>query len=92
MESIIVYDKGIQCDGLFDFSDGRFSVFDPVRILSFLIKELEHLVKDDEASKILTDMEQVLLRLAMEPTKPLTVVCLLIIVGNIMLEILDIKI
>ncbi|XP_017767428.1 PREDICTED: uncharacterized protein LOC108556027 [Eufriesea mexicana] len=74
VESIIVYDKGVQCDGLFDYSDDRFSVFNPVRTLSFLIKELEHLVKDDKANKILTDMEQALLRVAVEPSKPVVVV------------------
>lgn len=65
VESVIVIDKGVQCDALFD-PDDRFGVFNPVRALSFLIKELEHLVKDDKASKILTNMEQVLFRIPIE--------------------------
>ncbi|CAK9816939.1 hypothetical protein ANTPLA_LOCUS9178 [Anthophora plagiata] len=70
MESVIVYDKGVQCGGISDESDDRFGVFNPVRTLSFLIKELEHLVKDDKANKILNNMEQVLFRIPVEPGKP----------------------
>ncbi|XP_076685283.1 uncharacterized protein LOC143377640 [Andrena cerasifolii] len=69
VESIIVYDKGVQYGGIFDCSDDRFGAFNPVRTLGFLMKELEHLVKDDKASKILTDMEQVLHRILAEPGK-----------------------
>lgn len=69
VESIIVYDKGVQCDGILEYFDDRFGVFNPVRTLHFLIKELEHLVKDDKANKILTNMEQALLRISMEPDK-----------------------
>ncbi|XP_017882252.1 uncharacterized protein LOC108626209 [Ceratina calcarata] len=65
VESVIVIDKGVQCDVLFD-PDDRFGVYNPVRTLSFLIKELEHLVKDDKASKILINMEQALFRIPIE--------------------------
>lgn len=76
-ESVIVYDQGVQCGGIFDYSDNRFGVFNPVRTLSFLMKELEHLVKDDKANKILSDMEQILFRIPVEPGKPPIIVCLL---------------
>lgn len=92
VESIIVYDKGVQCDGILDYFDDRFGVFNPVRTLHFLIKELEHLVKDDKANKILTNMEQALLRISMEPGKPPIVVCLLKIIKKIISKILCIKI
>lgn len=77
VESIIVHDKGVQYGGIFDCSDDRFGAFNPVRTLGFLMKELEHLVKDDKASKILTDMEQVLHRILAEPGKSHFVVRLL---------------
>lgn len=77
MESVIVYDRGVQCDGISDYSDDKFGVFNPVHTLHFLIKELEHLVKDDKANKILADMEQVVFRIPIEPSKPPIVVCLL---------------
>ncbi|XP_076176038.1 uncharacterized protein LOC143151091 isoform X2 [Ptiloglossa arizonensis] len=69
VESILVLDRGVQCGGIFDCSDDRFGAFNPVRTLGFLMKELEHLIKDDKASKILTDMEQALLRIPTEPGK-----------------------
>lgn len=77
MESVVVYDKGIQCDGICDYSDDKFGVFNPVRTLNFLIKELVHLVKDDKANEILANMEQALVRIPMEPSKSSIVVCLL---------------
>lgn len=86
VESIIVYDKGVQCDGILDYFDDRFGVFNPVRTLHFLIKELEHLVKDDKANKILTNMEQALLRISMEPDK-LPMVCLLKMIKKVILKI-----
>ncbi|XP_031825840.1 uncharacterized protein LOC116424057 [Nomia melanderi] len=70
VDSILVYDRGAQCGGIFDSNDDRFGAFNPVRTLGFLMKELEDLVKDDKASKILTDMEQVLLRISTEFEKP----------------------
>ncbi|KAG7205397.1 hypothetical protein KM043_007391 [Ampulex compressa] len=66
MESILVLDRAVQCGGIFEHSDDRFGVFNPVRTLGFLMKELEDLVKDEKSSKILTDMEQVLLRIPTE--------------------------
>ncbi|XP_043255976.1 uncharacterized protein LOC122399386 isoform X1 [Colletes gigas] len=69
VESILVLDRGVQCGGIFDCSDDRFGAFNPVRTLGFLMKELEHSVKDDKASKILTDMEQALLRIPTESGK-----------------------
>lgn len=80
VESILVLDRGVQCGGIFDCSDDRFGAFNPVRTLGFLMKELEHLIKDDKASKILTDMEQALLRIPTEPGKTSFVVYLLEIV------------
>ncbi|XP_043591312.1 uncharacterized protein LOC122571522 isoform X2 [Bombus pyrosoma] len=70
VESVIVYDRGVQCDGVSDYSDDKFGVFNPVHTLHFLIKELEHLVKDDKANKILADMEQVVFRIPIESSKP----------------------
>ncbi|XP_043512267.1 golgin subfamily A member 4-like isoform X1 [Frieseomelitta varia] len=69
VESVVVYDKGIQCDGIYDYSDDKFGVFNPVRTLNFLIKELVHLVKDDKANEILANMEQALVRISMEPNR-----------------------
>ncbi|KAK9305979.1 hypothetical protein QLX08_003212 [Tetragonisca angustula] len=66
VESVVVYDKGIQCDGICDYADDKFGVFNPVRTLNFLIKELVHLVKDDKANEILANMEQALARIPME--------------------------
>lgn len=70
MESIVVVDRAVQCGGIFDCSNDRFGVFNPVRTLGFLMKELEGLVRDDGSSKILSDMEQALLRIPTEPGKP----------------------
>ncbi|KAK1132397.1 hypothetical protein K0M31_016505 [Melipona bicolor] len=67
VESVVVYDKGIQCDGICDYFDDKFGVFNPVRTLNFLIKELVHLVKDDKANEILANMKQALVRIPMEP-------------------------
>ncbi|XP_076662463.1 uncharacterized protein LOC143365802 isoform X2 [Halictus rubicundus] len=64
-KSVLVMDRRVQCSGIFDSID-RYGAFNPVRTLGFLMKELEDLVKDEKASKILTDMEQVLLRLSAE--------------------------
>ncbi|KZC07398.1 hypothetical protein WN55_09390 [Dufourea novaeangliae] len=74
VESILVIDRGVQCGGIFDSTDDRFGVFNPIRTLGFLMKELEDLVNDDKASKILTDMEQVLLRISAESGKSLIMV------------------
>ncbi|KAK2576295.1 hypothetical protein KPH14_005660 [Odynerus spinipes] len=68
-ESILVVDKEIQCDDIFDRTNDKFSVFNPVRTLGFLMKELQHLVKDEKSSKILSNMQQALLRIPMEPVK-----------------------
>ncbi|CAL7943201.1 unnamed protein product [Xylocopa violacea] len=68
-DSILVCDKYIQCDRIYDYYDERFGVFNPVRTLSFLVKELAHMVKDDKANKILTDVEQVLLRIPLDCSK-----------------------
>ncbi|XP_053980530.1 uncharacterized protein LOC128877334 [Hylaeus volcanicus] len=69
VDSILVVDRGVQCGGIFDCSDDRFGACNPVRTLGFLMKELEHLIKDDKASKIFTDMEQALLRIPAESGK-----------------------
>nr|XP_033325845.1 uncharacterized protein LOC117220210 isoform X1 [Megalopta genalis]XP_033325846.1 uncharacterized protein LOC117220210 isoform X1 [Megalopta genalis] len=66
VNSILVLDKGVQCGGIFDSIDDRYKTFNPVRILGFLMKELEHLVKGEKASKILSNMEQLLLRISEE--------------------------
>ncbi|XP_044009327.1 uncharacterized protein LOC122853123 isoform X2 [Aphidius gifuensis] len=68
-QPITVFDKGIQCGGIFDYSSGNLSIFNPVRTLGFLMKELELYVHDDKANKILTEMEQALLRIPTEPGK-----------------------
>ncbi|XP_046623078.1 uncharacterized protein LOC124306424 isoform X1 [Neodiprion virginianus] len=70
MESIVVVDRAVQCGGIFDCSNDRFGVFNPVRTLGFLMKELEGLVRDERSSKILSEMEQALLRIPTEPGKP----------------------
>lgn len=70
MESILVVDRAVQCGGIFDGSNDRFGVFNPVRTLGFLMKELEGLVRDDRSSKILSEMENALLRIPPEPGKP----------------------
>ncbi|XP_076247755.1 uncharacterized protein LOC143187406 isoform X2 [Calliopsis andreniformis] len=69
VESITVFDKATQCGGIFDCSDDRFGALNPVRTLNFLMKELEHLIKDEKASKIFADMEQLLFRIPMESGK-----------------------
>lgn len=68
-QPITVFDKGIQCGGLFDYSSGNLGIFNPVRTLGFLMKELELYVHDDKANKILTEMEQALLRIPTVPGK-----------------------
>ncbi|XP_048507527.1 uncharacterized protein LOC105693917 isoform X2 [Athalia rosae] len=70
MESIVVVDRAVQCGGIFDCSNDRFGVFNPVRTLGFLMKELEGLAKDERSSKILSEMEQALFRIPTEPGKP----------------------
>lgn len=68
-ESILVVDRKIQCDGIFDCANDKFSFFNPVRTLGFLMKELKHLIKDERSSEILANMEQVLYRIPTESTK-----------------------
>lgn len=68
-QPITVFDKGIQCGGIFDCSSGSLSLFNPVRTLGFLMKELERYVYDEKANKILTEMEQALMRIPTEPGK-----------------------
>ncbi|XP_078040012.1 uncharacterized protein LOC144471637 isoform X2 [Augochlora pura] len=64
VNSILVFDRSVQCSGIFDSIDDRYSALNPIRTLGFLMKELEHLVKDEKASKIFTDIEQLLLRIS----------------------------
>ncbi|KAF7392805.1 hypothetical protein HZH66_008638 [Vespula vulgaris] len=66
---ISVLDKGIQCDRIFDSSNDKFSDFNPVRTLRFLMKELKDLIKDEKSCKILTKMEQALFRIPAELKK-----------------------
>lgn len=70
-KSVLVIDRSIQCSGIFDSID-RYGAFNPVRTLGFLMKELEDSIKDDQASKILTHMEQVLLKLSADSGKSFT--------------------
>lgn len=65
-KSIVVVDRGIQCDRIFDSSDDKFSDFNPVRTLKFLMKELKDLIKDEKSCNILTKMEQTLVRILAE--------------------------
>ncbi|XP_076281617.1 uncharacterized protein LOC143209611 isoform X1 [Lasioglossum baleicum] len=70
-KSVLVIDRSIQCSGIFDSID-RYGAFNPVRTLGFLMKELEDSIKDDQGSKILTHMEQVLLKLSADSGKSFT--------------------
>ncbi|XP_046825660.1 uncharacterized protein LOC124427145 isoform X1 [Vespa crabro] len=65
-KSIVVVDKGIQCDRIFDSSNDKFNDFNPVRTLKFLMKELKDLIKDEKSCKILMKMEQTLFRIPAE--------------------------
>ncbi|XP_015585627.1 uncharacterized protein LOC107263205 [Cephus cinctus] len=66
-EYVIVVDRAVQCNGIIDNAKNQFSVFDSVRTLGFFMKELEDLISDEKASKILTDMKQTILRISTDP-------------------------
>ncbi|XP_072766101.1 uncharacterized protein [Anoplolepis gracilipes] len=61
---VLVQDRGVQCPEI-SKNTNRFHVFNPVRTLSFLMKELKDLVikKDDRICEIFTEMENVLFRI-----------------------------
>ncbi|XP_034941291.1 putative WEB family protein At1g65010, chloroplastic isoform X2 [Chelonus insularis] len=65
-EAVIVYDKAVQCGGIFDGTNENFRRLNPVRALAFLMKELEHAIEGEKASNILTEMQQALLRIPIE--------------------------
>lgn len=69
-ESIIVVDKGVQCGGIFDESSNSFGLLNPVRALGVLMKELEGLIGDKKTRRLLSQMEQALLRIPVEPGTP----------------------
>ncbi|KAK0083164.1 hypothetical protein PV325_009222 [Microctonus aethiopoides] len=66
IESVIVTDKSVQCGGIFDKSNESLGEFNPVRTLAFLMKEMESLINDERMSKILTQMEQALIRIPID--------------------------
>lgn len=66
IESVIVTDKSVQCGGIFDKSNESLGEFNPVRTLAFLMKEMESLINDEKMSKILTQMEQALIRIPID--------------------------
>ncbi|XP_043273445.1 uncharacterized protein [Venturia canescens] len=69
LESVEVTDRGVQCGGIFDCSNDRLGIYNPVRVLGILMQEMEGLVRDERSSKILTEMEQALLRIPKDPGK-----------------------
>ncbi|KAK0181990.1 hypothetical protein PV327_000165 [Microctonus hyperodae] len=66
IESVIVMDKSVQCGGIFDKSNESLGEFNPIRTLAFLMKEMESLINDERMSKILTQMEQALIRIPID--------------------------
>ncbi|XP_023289714.1 uncharacterized protein LOC105695118 isoform X2 [Orussus abietinus] len=71
-EALIVVDRGIQCGRVSDCQNDRYGVFNPVRTLEILMKELERLIGNEKTSKILADMQQALLWIPIDQGKPAT--------------------
>ncbi|RLU16278.1 hypothetical protein DMN91_012038 [Ooceraea biroi] len=68
---VLVQDRAIQHPDMADSAD-RFAEFNPVRTLSFLIKELKDLVKNDKRTcEIFTEMERILSKMPVDSGRPL---------------------
>lgn len=70
---VYVQDRAVQCPEV-NTNANIFAEFNPIHTLNFLMKELKNLVmdKDDKICKICTQMEQALLRISVNPAKPLS--------------------
>ncbi|XP_043493410.1 uncharacterized protein LOC122518504 isoform X2 [Polistes fuscatus] len=71
-KSVLVIDREVQCGGIFDSSYDKYNIFNPVRTLGFLMKELEYSINDEKSSEILREMEQTLIRIPVELKKSTT--------------------
>ncbi|XP_066586315.1 putative leucine-rich repeat-containing protein DDB_G0290503 isoform X2 [Prorops nasuta] len=68
-ESMEVTDKAVQCEGIFDWYLDKYDVINPVRKFGFLIRQVEDYIQDENGRKILTEMEQTLLKLPSDTQK-----------------------
>jgi len=68
-QPVLVQDRAIQHPDMNDNAN-RFSEFNPVRTLSFLIKELKDLVRNDKrTSEIFNEMERILSKIPVDSGK-----------------------